>query len=177
MSLQRLADDLGMSKSGLFARFGSKGELQVAAVEEAGRVMSEVVARKGLRRPRGLPRVWGLCDAFISYLESEVFPGGCPIAALAAEYDSRPGVVRDAIVQRRHEWLGALRRAVRQAQEEGHLPPEVDAVRLAWQLDSFLQAANSGYLIDGDREVFGWARAAVQETLARLATPAAPALS
>jgi AcrR family transcriptional regulator len=166
-----------MSKSGLFARFGSKEELQLAAVEEAGRVIAEAVTSRGLRRPRGLPRLWGLCDAFVSYLEEEIFPGGCLIAALAAEYDSRPGPVRDAIVKRCHEWRGALQRATAQAQEEGHLPADVEPPRLAWQLDSFLQAANSSYQVDQDRRVFAWAREAVRETLGRLATPAAPSLA
>src|SRR5205807_9270943 len=76
-SLQRLASDLGISKSGIFAHFGSKEELQLATVDEAVRIFSEEVLRPGLSVPRGAGRVLALCEAYLSYLEREVFPGGC----------------------------------------------------------------------------------------------------
>src|SRR5258706_1720 len=106
VSLQRLAGDLGMSKSGLFAHFGSKEELQLATVEEAGRIFTEEVLKPGLKAPAGLGRVWALSNAFLSYLRREVFPGGCFFEAAVAEFDSKPGRVRDAVVEKRSYWVG-----------------------------------------------------------------------
>src|SRR5438270_11893247 len=76
VSLQRLADDLGISKSGLFAHFGSKEELQLATVEAAGKTFTGEVIRPALAAPRGVGRVWALCNSWLSYLERGVFPGG-----------------------------------------------------------------------------------------------------
>src|SRR6202171_2649153 len=87
VSLQRLASDLGISKSGLFAHFGSKEELQLATVEEAAHVFTAEVLRPGLKKPAGLGRVWGLCNAFLSYLKREVFPGGGFFEAAVVEFD------------------------------------------------------------------------------------------
>src|SRR5919204_6694424 len=77
VSLQRLASDLGMSKSGLFAHFGSKEELQLATVEEAARIFIREVLQPGLEPPRGVARIQALCEAFLSYVQRNVFPGGC----------------------------------------------------------------------------------------------------
>src|SRR5215831_3520411 len=89
VSLQRLASDLGISKSGLFAHFGSKEELQLAVVDEASRIFTDEVLRPGLAPPRGAGRVQALCDAYLSYIERGVFPGGCFFEATMAEFDSR----------------------------------------------------------------------------------------
>src|ERR1700693_1094574 len=112
VSLQRLASELGISKSGLFAHFGSKEELQLATVDEAARVFTDEVLRPGLKTPAGLGRVWALCNAFLSYLKRGVFPGGCFFEAAVSEFDSRPGPVRDAVVEKRGYWGGSLVRAV-----------------------------------------------------------------
>src|ERR671936_3034700 len=77
VSLQRLADDLGISKSGLFAHFGSKEELHLATVEVAAQIFTDEVLRPALAQPRGIGRVWALCNSWLSYLERGVFPGGC----------------------------------------------------------------------------------------------------
>src|SRR5438105_8311099 len=119
VSLQRLADDLGISKSGLFAHFGSKEELQLATVEAAAQVFVREVLKPGLVPPRGVERIQALCDAFISYVERKVFPGGCFFMAAAAEFDGKPGPVRDAILERSRYWAYSLVRAVREAQEAG----------------------------------------------------------
>src|SRR5919202_3610399 len=148
VSLQRLASDLGMSKSGLFAHFGSKEELQLATIEEAGRIFTEEVLKPGLRLPAGLGRVWALCDSFLSYVERAVFPGGCFFEAALAEFDSRPGPVRDAVVDKRRYWSGSIARALREAQTAGDIRPEVDIDQLAWELDSLLAGANESYTVD-----------------------------
>src|SRR5579862_1130992 len=115
VSLQRLASDLGISKSGLFAHFGSKEELQLATVEEAARIFTREVLVPGLAPPRGVERIEALCNAFLSYVERDVFPGGCFFMAAAAEYDSKPGLLRDAILERKRYWADSLVRAVREA--------------------------------------------------------------
>src|SRR5213082_686093 len=101
VSLQRLAGDLGISKSGLFAHFGSKEELHLATVDEAARIFTDEVMRPGLASPAGVGRIWALCEAYLSYVERDVFPGGCFFEAALAEFDSRPGPVRERILQYR----------------------------------------------------------------------------
>jgi AcrR family transcriptional regulator len=167
VSLQRLATDLGISKSGLFAHFGSKEELQLATVEEAARIFTDEVLRPGLAPPTGVGRVAALCEAFLSYLERKVFPGGCFFEATIAEFDSRPGPVRDAIVSRRGYFPASLARTVRGAQAVGEIDPTVDPEQLAWELSSLLVAANGSHNIDGGSVGFERARRAIRDRLDR----------
>jgi AcrR family transcriptional regulator len=159
-----------MSKSGLFAHFGSKEELHLATIETAGQMFTDEVLRPALEVPRGAGRVWALCNAWLSYLERGVFPGGCFFWAVAEEFDSRPGPVRDAVLQGKNYWSYSLQRAVREAQETGDIDPAVDADQLAWELDSLLGGANSGFKgSDGVRAVER-GRRAVRDRLTRAAT-------
>src|SRR5687767_8985814 len=97
LTIGRLADELKMSKSGLFAHFGSKEELQLATVEAASqRYVAEIFA-PALKEPRGYPRLLAICDSWLSYIKRGVFPGGCFFAAASFEFDSRPGAVRDFV--------------------------------------------------------------------------------
>ncbi len=169
VSLQRLADELGISKSGLFAHFGSKEELQLATVEEASRIFVREVLKPGLEPPRGAARVQALCDAFLSYVRRDVFPGGCFFQAAAAEFDSKPGPVRDAIMERKRYWAGSLVRAVREAQQAGSLKAEIDPEQLGWELHCLLAGANDGHLDGRDAKAFGRARRAIEERLERAA--------
>jgi AcrR family transcriptional regulator len=176
VSLQRLAGDLGISKSGLFAHFGSKEELQLATVEEAGRVFTQEVLKPGVSAPRGIGRLWAMCNAHLSYQERKVFAGGCFFEAASVEFDSRPGPVRDAVVEKVHYWSGSLARAAREAQAAGEVSPNVDPEQLAWELGSMLSAANRGHVIDGGGQAFDRARRAIRDRLQRVATSAAPPL-
>src|SRR5207302_10989533 len=110
VSLQRLAGDLGISKSGLFAHFGSKEELHRAAIEAAGKTFAAEVIRPALAAPRGVGRVWALCNSWLSYLERGVFPGGCFFWAVAEEFDSRPGPVRDSVLEKKAYWSYTIER-------------------------------------------------------------------
>src|ERR1700742_730454 len=94
LSIARLADAVGMSKSGLFAHFGSKEELQLAAIETAGAIFNEVVVEPGLAAPTAYERLTQLAERFLQHVEDDVFPGGCFFASVAAELDTRPGPVR-----------------------------------------------------------------------------------
>jgi AcrR family transcriptional regulator len=176
VSLQRLATDLGISKSGLFAHFGSKEELQLATVEEAARVFTDEVLRPGLKAPAGLGRVWSMCNAFLSYLRRGVFPGGCFFEAAVSEFDSKPGLVRDAVVERRAYWVASLARAVRDAKAAGDIQRDVDAEQLAWELSCLLVGANGSFVLDRANVGIERARRAIRDRLERVATPTATRL-
>jgi AcrR family transcriptional regulator len=176
VSLQRLASDLGISKSGLFAHFGSKEELQLATVEEAGRVFTEEVLRPGLKTPAGLGRVWAMCNSFLSYLSRGVFPGGCFFEAALAEFDSKPGRIRDAVVEKRSYWVASLARATRDGKAAGDVQPEVDAEQIAWELSCLLVGANASFVQDGGTVGIERARRAIRDRLERIATPSATRL-
>ncbi|HEY8679442.1 MAG TPA: TetR/AcrR family transcriptional regulator [Candidatus Dormibacteraeota bacterium] len=176
VSFQRLATDLGISKSGLFAHFGSKEELQLATVEEAGRIFTREVLKPGLKPPAGLGRLWAMCSSYLSYLKRGVFPGGCFFEAAVSEFDSKPGLVRDAVVARRGYWVESLARAVREAQAAGEVAVDVEPEQLAWELDWILVGANNRFVVDGGTLVFERARRALRDRLERVATPTAARL-
>jgi AcrR family transcriptional regulator len=164
LTIGRLAAQLGVSKSGLFAHFGSKTELQVATVETAREVfLDEVVGAVGAGG--GIDEVVSLTDAWLSYMEREVFRGGCFFVAAATEFDGRPGPVRDAIAALVGEWLMALEAAIQDAQEAGHLDASVDAQQLAFELHSLGLGANGAYQLYRDSAAFNRARTAIRERL------------
>jgi len=178
VSLQRLAGDLGISKSGLFAHFGSKEELHMATIEAAAQIFTDEVLRPALQVPRGLGRVWALCNSWLSYLERGVFPGGCFFWAVAEEFDSRrPGPVRDSVLEKKNYWSYSLQRAVREAQAAGEIDPGVDPEQLAWELDSLLGGANSGFKGDDGVRAIERGRRAIRDRLSRAATAAARPLT
>jgi AcrR family transcriptional regulator len=173
VSLQRLATDLGISKSGLFAHFGSKEDLQLAAVDEAGRVFTDEVLRPGLKPPAGIGRVWAMSNSYLSYLQRSVFPGGCFFEAALAEFDSRPGPVRDAIVEKRGYWVRSLARAVREATAAGEVRRGVDPEQVAWELSCLLVGANASFVMEASPTGIERARKAIRERLQAIATPRA----
>ncbi|OLB92898.1 MAG: hypothetical protein AUI15_19780 [Actinobacteria bacterium 13_2_20CM_2_66_6] len=178
VSLQRLAGDLGISKSGLFAHFGSKEELHMATIEAAAQIFTDEVLRPALQVPRGLGRVWALCNSWLSYLERGVFPGGCFFWAVAEEFDSRrPGPVRDSVLEKKNYWSYSLQRAVREAQAAGEIDPGVDPEQLAWELDSLLGGANSGFKGNDGVRAIERGRRAIRDRLSRAATAAAKPLT
>ena len=168
LSIGRLAEETGMSKSGLFAHFGSKEELQLATVEHAAALFVAEVIEPARSAPRGLARIWALCDHMIGYSERQVFPGGCFFAATSFEFNNRPGPVRDRIEEMIRSWLSYLEHAVEQAQEAGELDPNASAREVAFQLDAFAQASNAQYQLFRDPQVFADARRAIQERLESL---------
>ena len=168
LSIGRLADATGMSKSGLFAHFGSKEELQLATVDHAASLFIAEVIEPARAAPRGLARVWALCDHMVDYAERQVFPGGCFFAATAFEFNNRPGPVRDRISEMMASWLSYLQHAVEQAQEAGELHADASAPAIAFQLDAFAQAANAQYQLFRDPAVFDEARRAIRERLESL---------
>jgi AcrR family transcriptional regulator len=168
LSIGRLADAIGMSKSGLFAHFGSKEELQLATVDHAAALFVREVIAPAREAPRGLARVWALCENMIDYSQRQVFPGGCFFASAAFEFNRRPGPVRDRIEHMLGTWLSYLEHAVEQAQQTGELVQSPSAKELAFELDAFAQAANAKYQLFRDEAVFAEARRAIRERLESL---------
>lgn len=165
LTIGRLAAELEMSKSGLFAHFGSKEELQLATIEAAKQRFTEAVIVPALRARRGRPRLEALCREWIGYGRQSVFPGGCFFAAAAAEFDSRPGPVRDRVAQAIVQWRDALRLAVRKAQQEGDLHPGVNPEQLAFEINALLMAANLDNKLHDDDKAFDRARIGINRLL------------
>jgi AcrR family transcriptional regulator len=159
LTIGRLAADLRMSKSGLFAHFGSKRELQLATVEAAAERFRATVIEPALSAPDGAPRLRAMADRYLEHLD--LYSGGCFWGATSAEYDDRPGPVRDAIAAALDAWMGEL---VRQARIAGVEDPE----RYAFELYAVVMGANSRHRISGDRRVFDHARAALRRLSAEL---------
>ena len=170
LTIGRLAQQLSMSKSGLFAHFGSKEDLQVATVEAARAIFIREVIKPAFDSTDGLQRLWKLCDIWLGYVQSGVFRGGCFFAAAASEFDSRPGPVRDRIAEIMKEWLTTLRNAIVEAQKAGQLQKAIDATQLAFEFNSLELGANWAYQLYGDLRAFKRAREAIRERLSRYAT-------
>ncbi|MEO7094924.1 MAG: TetR/AcrR family transcriptional regulator, partial [Polyangiales bacterium] len=130
LSIGRLAEATGLSKSGLFAHFGSKEALEVAVVGEAGRQFIQDVMVPALREPRGVPRVRALFDHWLTW---GVRPGGCFFVGATAELDDRPGAPRDALVQASKDWIDEITKAAQIAIREGHFRADLDAAQFAFE--------------------------------------------
>lgn len=159
LTIGHLAAALEMSKSGLFAHFGSKQELQLATVKAAAQRFRREVIGPASDTPDGAPRLRAMTDAYLAHLEEDAYSGGCFWASVAAEYDDRPGPVRDAIAAALDAWLGELERQVRVA---GLKEPR----RAAFELYAVAMGANSRYRLSGDRRVFDYARESIERLLA-----------
>lgn len=178
LTIGRLALELSMSKSGLFAHFGSKEDLQVATIEAARAIFIKEVIKPAFETAQGLLRLWTLCDTWLGYVQSGVFRGGCFFAAAAAEFDGRPGPVRDRIAEIMKEWLTTLRTTIIEAQNAGQLAKDIDATQLAFEFNSLELGANWAFQLYGDLRAFTRAREAIRERLNRYATAAgAPLLA
>lgn len=131
LSIGRLAEDTGLSKSGLFAHFGSKEALQVAVVEEAARQFVDLVMLPALRQPRGEPRIRALFERWIAWGDQ---PGGCFFVGAVAELDEQPGPARDALIQTCKDWLDALATAARISVTAGQLRADLDPDQFAFEI-------------------------------------------
>ncbi len=169
LSIGHLATELRASKSGVFAHFGSKEELQLATVRWAREVFIAEVIAPAMRAPGGLRRLWRMCDGWLDYSSRRVFPGGCFFVSVAAEYDARPGRVRDAIADAHREWLRFLETSVLKAREQGELAADTDPRQIAFELDAFIRATQDALLFD-ERSVYTRARRAMLNRLRAVAT-------
>ncbi|MEV6205640.1 TetR/AcrR family transcriptional regulator [Kitasatospora sp. NPDC051914] len=174
LTIGRLAADLGMSKAGVLGHFGTKEALQLAALEGAAAVFSRTVWEPAQHEPPGLPRLRALCEAWITYLETEreVFPGGCLFTTAAVEFDARGGPVHDAVGRLLRLWRRRLAAEARTAAADGTLPAGTDPEQLAYELGGLYLALNQ------ELQLFGSADAAdrTRRALDRMLDPApAPA--
>jgi AcrR family transcriptional regulator len=167
LSIGRLAEHIGMSKSGLYAHFGSKEELQLATIETAAQIFRDDVIGPTEAVETPLARLEALCEAFFSHLERRVFPGGCFFVSAAAEFDTHPGPVKEEVAAFLRGWLGTLEDLAARARHEGALDSTEDPAQLAFELDAFLLMANAAFLLYNDPFTIERARVAIQARLKR----------
>ena len=164
LSIGRLAEEAGVSKSGLFAHFGSKEKLQLATIEAAREIFVREIIAPAESSPEPRERLEQLCERFLSYVERLVFPGGCFFAVAAAEVGARPGPVRERIAKYQRQWMQLLERNVADAQAAGVLedaPPS----QVAFECNALLVAANTAFVLHGDRAALDRARCAIRGRL------------
>ena len=165
LSIGNLAAAIGMSKSGLYAHFGSKQELQLATVEEAGRILAEEVTQPALAAPPGLAQLVAVCEAFFGYLQRRVFPGGCFFVATALEMGTRPGPVKERVAALQSEFVALVRGFAVTAIEQHELPAREDPDRLAFELHGIMLAANTSFVLHDDPAVLNLARQITHQRL------------
>lgn len=165
LSIGRLADEIGMSKSGLYAHFDTKQQLQLATIDTARAIFIEVVVGPASVAPRGVERLRALCLRFLEHVDQQVFPGGCFFAAVAAEVAARPGEVRDRIAREQLDWIGLITQLATDARELGELPPDTDPAQLAFELNALVVAANTAFVLHADPEGLQRARHAIDRLL------------
>ena len=170
LSIGHLAGAIGMSKSGVYAHFGSKQELQLATVDEAGRIFTAEVIEPALAAPPGVAQLVAVCDAFCDYLLRRVFPGGCFFAGAALEIGARPGPVKEQIAA----FQGGLSAVIRQfavtAIELQQLPADEDPDALTFELNGIILAANTNFVLRDDPSALDLARSVVRRRLGVAAT-------
>lgn len=171
LTIGSLAEATNLSKSGLFAHFGSKEELQLATVQAARAVFIEQVLGPALTAPRGVKRLCAVLAAWLDYSEREMFRGGCFFAAVSVEFDSRQGPVRDMVTVCMDDWRTSLARLVREARECGELSRGADPEQLAFEFGALALGANGAFQLHRDHRSFAMARRAIKERLKVFATP------
>lgn len=156
-----------MSKSGLYAHFGSKEELQLATVETAQEIFDAEIVDPAEAIADPLERLTALCERFLSHVERRVFPGGCFFASTTAEFDTREGPVRDKIASVQRGWMDRLQQLVEEAQAGGALDAGEDPAQLVFELEAYLLMGNTAFVLDHERADLERARTAIANRLSR----------
>lgn len=170
LSIGRLAGELAVSKSGVFAHFGSKEELQLSTVRAAAAIFRDRVIAPACAVPPGIARVWQLSDEWLTYATGHVFAGGCFFTSVSAEFATRPGRVRDAIAEALRRWQQAREQTIENAIQLGEIRAGTDVRQLAFELKALEQAANSEGLLHDDPDAYVRARRAMLTRLRAVAT-------
>jgi AcrR family transcriptional regulator len=173
LSIGRLAEAVGMSKSGLFAHFGSKEELQLATIATASALYNEQVIDPALAAPTGIERLNRLVEYFLKHVQDGVYPGGCFFASVTPELDTQPGAVRDLALAFMNGWLGHIETAIRDAQAEGAIDPAEDAAQLMFEVEASMMLANAMFVISQDPDPIERGRRSIARRLADAAPRAA----
>jgi AcrR family transcriptional regulator len=165
LSIGHLAAAIGMSKSGLYAHFGSKQELQLATVEEAEQIFAREVVQAALAARPGRAQLAAVCEAYFDYLQRRVFPGGCFFAVTALEMGTRPGPVKERVAAIQSGFATLLRDFAATALEQHELPAHEDPGGLAFELHAILLAADAKFVLQDDPTVLDLARQVVHQRL------------
>lgn len=170
LSLGRIATELELSKSGVFALFGSKEELQLATIRAAVAVFAEQVVAPLKDVPPGASRVRALCRNWLTYSSDRVFSGGCFFYAVSAEFDARTGPVHDAVARARLDWTAYMERTLSEARAVGDFTEDLDVEQLAFEVIALMEAANAQSVLLGDTRAYGRAERGVTARLRSSAT-------
>src|SRR3954470_14502548 len=165
LSIARLAATVGMSKSGLFAHFGSKEELQLATVAHADAIFATLVTEPASAEQNPLQRLRKLAEGYLRYVEGDTFPGGCFFASAMVEMTMQPGRVRDQLVTFLTDWLSRLETAARDAQAAGLLQPDEDPAQIAFDIEAALFLANAQYALTRSHQPIERARRTIERRL------------
>lgn len=165
LSIGELASDLGLSKSGLFAHFGSKEDLDVEVLKASSARFEANVIKPALRATRGIPRLRALFDHWLSWIADPSFPGGCLFLAAATELDDREGKARDYLAGSQRQFLGVLAKAARMAVEQGEFDPALDCDQFAFEMFSIALGYNHNKRLLRERKAEARARAAFDRLL------------
>ncbi len=165
LSIGNLATAIGMSKSGLYAHFGSKQDLQLATVDEAGRNFAEEVIQPALAAPAGRAQLEAVCEAFFQHLQRRTFPGGCFFASAVLEMGTRPGPVKEAVAAFQTGFVELIRGFAATAIEQHELPPGEDPVQLAFELNGIILATDANFVLHDNPAVLDLARQVVRNRL------------
>jgi AcrR family transcriptional regulator len=169
LSIGELARHIGMSKSGLYAHFKSKEELELATIETAAEIFERDVLDPAGESPGGLRRVRALGEAFLGHLERRVFPGGCFFATVLAQQASRPGRARERLVELQKQWLKQFAAALAQARDASELPRDADIDQLVFEITAMMVRANFAWIVTGDPRLLDQARTGIRHVLERVA--------
>jgi AcrR family transcriptional regulator len=172
LTIGSLADATGMSKSGLFAHFGSREDLQLAVLEHAAQLYGAKVFVPVLKIERGLPRLRALFERWLDWTIESGLPGGCIMISTAIEYDDRPGPIRDAAIENQHRGNAITQKAVRLAIEEGHLMPGTEPEQISFEMLGIVLASHNHRRLLGDKEARNRALKAFDQLISRYSTPA-----
>ncbi len=153
LTIGRLAEETGISKSGLYAHFGSKEQLQIEVIQAAGEIVMREVVQPAMEAPEGLRRLEAFTEAYFSYIERWVFPGGCFFSSLLAEADARGGPIHDIVVEVQRQADAEKTKLVRAAQRTGELDRRIDAAQLAFEIDACMSQANYLFVLFRDPDV------------------------
>jgi AcrR family transcriptional regulator len=170
LSIGTLARATDLSKSGVYAHFDSKEELQLATVDSARVLFIDVVVAPALQH-EGLDRLCALCESFLTYVENRTLPGGCFFAAAAAELGGRPGPLRERVAANQKDWISVLTDAADDAVARNELCDDTDVATLVFELNALVIAANTAYILHDDPAVLAQARTAIGRVIVA-ATPA-----
>lgn len=169
LSIGKLASATEVSKSGVYAHFDSKEDLQLATVDTARELFIDVVVLPAFEA-QGLDRLRALCEDFLSYVENRTLPGGCFFAAAAAELGGRPGPLKERVAANQKDWMRVLTEAADEAVRRGQLGADTDVATLVFELNALVIAANTAFILHEDPAVIARARTAVERAIAA-ATP------